>query len=209
MIKLSRFVGKVSWLPLFLVVACCTGCAQLEQWTKPTVQGLVVAPSFTPDRLVVDGIDRVVVKNLASDIKVNPDALSPEVVAVLRDKRNEIKIKPGSRYVVHVTLLSNSVTKRTDDLDPDIYKYVTRTVKVNYVITDSMDADAEVWSGIIETSDETSASYKREKKQKKSDKVLDAVIESMTKSETYPYPEPPVFDTTLRWNFEGFALNLP
>ncbi|GAA5218364.1 hypothetical protein ACFSJ3_15910 [Corallincola platygyrae] len=143
-----------------------SGCAQLDEWTKPNVQRLVVDPGFTPDRLVVDGIDSATFKNPTTNTKVSEDALAVQLITAIREKRKEFKVAVGSRYRVHAKLLENNVSKRTDDLDPDIYKYTTRTVKVSYVITDSANGDAEVWSGMIETSDERLASYKREKKQR-------------------------------------------
>ena len=86
----------------------------------------------------------------------------------------------GGRYKVKATILTDNLSQRTLDVDTDFYKYVQRTVEISYVVTDSEAQDKPVWQGSIKTSDETSASYTREKKQKDKDKIIEAVIESVT-----------------------------
>ncbi len=88
------------------------------------------------------------------------------------------------------------------------YRWTKRRVKVSYVVVD-VTTGGQVWSGIIETYDESIATYEKKKEKKSIDKVLDAIATSISKKKQYPYPSPPLFTDVMKRNFEGFAMNLP
>ena len=69
--------------------------------------------------------------------------------------------------------------------------------------------EEQVWTGIIETSNEEVSNYELDKDANSTDKAIDAVVAIVSGKEVYPYPSAPLLSDIARLNFEGFALNLP
>ena len=110
--------------------------------------------------------------------------------------------------MVTANIVANDITRRESNLGKEIYMWSGRRVKVSYVVTDSSTQE-QVRAGIIESSSETLATDEKKKKEKTRDKVLDAFVAAISKTESQPYPNPPIFTDIAQQNFEGFALNLP
>ena len=192
-----------------MVFACLvSGCAELDQLTKPRVEGLQQDPDFDGASLTMGGIGATVINSSLNSKKINVDALQIMLITAIRNKRPDIIINHDGRYAVKANMIANDVSRRTDDLDNTAYKWTKRRVMVNYIVNDTS-TGKQVWSGTIESYEEALASYEKKKNEKSRDKVLDAIAAAISKQKTYPYPTPPLFTDVAKRNFEGFALTLP
>lgn len=203
--QLARIVRYA--MALLISTSLLIGCAELDRLTKPRVEGLQQDRDFNSASLTAGGFGKTqVISSLAAG-EINTPGLEPILDGAIRSKRADLTIGPGGRYQVTANVIANDVSHRDDTLDKTYYKWSSRRVKVSYVVVDTSTGE-QVWSGIIETSDEQLASYEKKKK-KSSDKVLDAIAAAISKEEQYPYPDPPFISDVVTRNFEGFALNLP
>ena len=194
---------------VIIPVCLLGGCAELDQLTRPRVEGLQQDSGFDDASLVTGGVGAASVhSSLTGNKKINTDALQIMLGTAIRSKRPDLTVKNDGRYVVKANIIANDVSKRTDDLENTLYKWTKRRVMVNYVVSDTT-TGKPVWSGTIETYEEALASYNKKKDEKSRDKVLDAIAAAISKQETHPYPAAPLFTDVARRNFEGFALNLP
>ncbi|MCP4284980.1 MAG: hypothetical protein GY792_11075 [Gammaproteobacteria bacterium] len=199
----------VGALGLTILISVMPGCADLDRLTKPRVDGLQRAQYFNSSTLREGGIgDTRVLSSLAPGDVINLATLKPMLDASIRNKRPDLAVNSSGRFQVTANIIANDVSNREDDLDTQIYKWSGRRVKVSYTVIDASTKE-RVWSGIIESSGETLATYEKKKAEKSRDKVLDAVIAVISKREPRPYPSPPIFSDIVQRNFDGFALNLP
>ena len=189
------------------LMSMATGCAELDQLTKPRVEGLQRAHEFDSAALTEGGFGNTKVTSSLMVEEVNSDALEPMFAAAIRKKRPDLITGSNGLYDITANVIANDVSQREDTLENTIYKWTKRRVKVSYTVVNSS-TGVQVWTGIIQTYQEPMASYEITSKKSK-DKVLDAVVAALSKTEQYPYPATPVFSDVMKLNFEGLALNLP
>lgn len=193
---------------LLLLTLVISGCAEFDQLMKPRVEGLYTAPGFDNQALVEGNFGEIHVNSNLSREKVNHNTLETMLVAAIRDKRRDLMVSRDGAYEVDANLLSNDVTRRSDNFDTHLYRWTKRTIKVNYEVTEA-ESGKQVWSGIITTYREDIASYEFDQNEKSRDKVIGAVIAALNKEDRYPYPSPPLFNEVVKMNFQGFVLNMP
>ena len=202
-----HFIGQL--FALVMISACFLGgCAELDQLTKPRVEGLQQDPGFDGATLAAGGIGATSVSSDVTGKKVNVDSLQVMLDVAIRNKRPDLAVSHDGRYSVKADVIANDVSKRTEDIGSTVYRWTKRRVMVNYQVRDITTGN-RVWSGLIETYEESLSSYEKMKKEKSRDKVLDAIAAAISKEKSQPYPEPPLFSDVAKLNFEGFALNLP
>lgn len=191
-------------------IGLAAGCDTLDRLTKPGVEGLLLAPDFTDAALTNGGLGNARVGSSLKDGAVNPEVLETLLTVALREKRPDVPFGARGRYQVTAKVIANDVSKRSEDIEGTTYRWAKRRVKVNYIVVDSA-TQRQVWGGIIETENETLATYEKqqERKKKTSEKILEALLSGIDTQDPYPYPDPPVFTDVAKQNFEGFALNLP
>jgi hypothetical protein len=196
---------------LVLALSTLSGCAQLEDWSKPNVNGLRQDPSFDVNAIEKGGVSNITITSSVNSNEINPHAIAPQLTAAIREKRPDVTISNNGQYQINADVLTNDIRNSTNSSD-QLYKVTTRAIKVNYTITDKQN-NHTVWTGIIETSQDTSASYKLKKEdgknEKTSDKIINALVDSMVEPTDQPFPSAPNLSDVIQSNFEGFALNLP
>jgi len=165
---------------LLVTISLITGCAELDRLTKPRVEGLQQAHDFNSVVLTEGGISNTRVRSSLKGNAVNTEVLETMLDGAIRTKRPDVAVGSSGRYHVTANVIANDVSKRDDDLDNTIYKWTKRRVKVSYVVVD-VSTGGQVWSGIIETYDESMATYEKKKEKKSIDKVLDAIATSISK----------------------------
>ncbi|MGF1861978.1 hypothetical protein [Photobacterium profundum] len=207
-----KLAKQLKYSVLFaLALSTLSGCAQLDEWSKPNVNGLRQDPSFDVNAIEKGGISNITITSSLNSNEITPSAIAPQLTAAIREKRSDITVNTNGQYKINADVLTNDIRNSTNSSD-QLYKVTTRSIKVNYTITDKKSNHA-VWTGIIETSQDTSASYKLKKddgkNEKTSDKILNALVDSMVEPADQPFPSPPNLSDVMQSNFEGFALNLP
>jgi hypothetical protein len=207
-----KLAKRLKYSVLFaLALSTLSGCAQLDEWSKPNVNGLRQDPIFDVNAIEKGGISNITVTSSLNSNEIIPNAIVPQLTAAIREKRTNITINSNGQYQINADILTNDIRNSTNSSD-QLYKVTTRSVKVNYIVTDKQ-SNHTVWTGIIETSQDTSASYKLKnddgKNEKTSDKIIDALVDSMVEPAEQPFPSPPNLSDVIQSNFEGFALNLP
>lgn len=202
-----RYRKAVFATVVLVIVTLLGGCAELDQLTKPRVEGLHKVEGFNNAVLTEGGFGKTGVVSSLADADINTEALQPMLEAAIRKKRSDLLVSSDGRYQLTANVIANDISQREDVLENTVYKWTKRRIKVSYKVIDSTTGE-QVWTGIIQTDDEPIASYEIKSKKSK-DKVLDAVAAAISKTEQYPYPAAPVFSDVAKRNFEGFALNLP
>jgi len=192
---------------LLVYLSLVSGCAELDQLTKPRVEGLQKAPDFNSEALTGGGLGGTQVVSSIVAEEINTESLQPMLESAIRKKRPKLVTGANGRYQLTANVIANDISRREDVLEDTVYKWTKRRVKVSYTVIDTTTGE-QVWTGIIQTYDEPIASYEVSSNKSK-DKVLDAVAAAISKTEQYPYPAVPFFSDVAQHNFEGFALNLP
>jgi hypothetical protein len=147
---------------------------------------------------------------ILKDYRAN-GALTAEQIGKMKEAAEE------ANFFIFARILADDVKnkreKKKDKENPDVTEVKTeakRKIQVMFHVFDG-EKQKEVWSGIMETTQDTKARYVDEK-----DSGLIGLVKNIAGTadnrpddQKFPYPEPPTLDSLLERIFKDFARTFP